>query len=33
MMQCVEQQAVARFCTEHTIACIDIGDLIFQKGK
>lgn len=32
MTQCVEQQAVARFCAEQTIACIDIGDLIFKKG-
>jgi len=32
MTQCVERQAVARFCAEHAIACTDIGDLIFKKG-
>jgi dethiobiotin synthetase len=32
MTQCVEQQAVARFCAEQTIACIDIGSLLFIKG-
>jgi|WetSurSiteA1Bulk_404760.scaffolds.fasta_scaffold00101_6 dethiobiotin synthetase len=32
MTQCVEQQAVARFCTEQAIECIDIGNLVFKKG-
>lgn len=32
MTQCVEPQAVARFCAEQAIACVDMGSLVFTKG-